>query len=434
MSILKSQSAFVALPALADHLASERDAILRDWRSQVEAEPESSILTRLSRAEFCDDIPQFLDRLCSVLRGNTKAMTGRFARCHGAQRWQHGMSLEAVTTEWGLLHEVLMDHIAGATRQGIELGPSSLHAAYRLLGEQIRHGIAFSLAEFDKRQRMEAEARMRDLEAVCAQHDEKDKRRGRNLHEASHDLRGSLQLVQMLCDLLRTRPTDAKTEDIVVRLCGATENVNQLVRDLLDLARLEAGREERRIEAFDAAAVLRELCETMRPMAEAAGLKLVSRGEARLPVRGDEVKIKRIAQNLVLNALKYTEAGSVEIGWQQESAQRWLFYVRDSGPGLLSSTAGKLAQSLENAAMPDSAAAGSVPHLHALPPLAVGDSAGPHRESAAVERHGEGIGLSIVRQLCELLDAVVEVETAPGRGTMFRILVPKDYAKAGPVQ
>src|SRR5690348_18353529 len=83
VSLLKSESALVALPALAHHLAGERDAILRDWRSRVEAETESSVLTRLSHAECCDDIPQFLDRLCSVLRGNTKATTGRFARYHG---------------------------------------------------------------------------------------------------------------------------------------------------------------------------------------------------------------------------------------------------------------------------------------------------------------------------------------------------------------
>lgn len=387
------------------------------------------MLVRLSRAEFCDDIPQFLDHLCSVLRGSTRPTTGRFARYHGAQRWQHGMTVEAVTTEWGLLHAVLLDHIAAAPQKGIELDPSSLHAAYRMLGEQIHHAIGSSLTEFDKRQRVEAEARMRDLEAACAQHDEKDKLRGRNLHEASHDLRGSLQLVQMLCELLKTRSADPGIHDIVVRLCGATGNVNQLVRDLLDLARLEAGREEFHLYAFDAATVLRELCDTMRPMAEAKGLKLEARGKSNLPVRGDALKIKRIAQNLVLNALKYTDAGYVEVGWQQAPADRWLFYVRDSGPGLLSSTAGKLAHSLENAAAPDDAEGGAAPHLQALPPLPIADGPGSQGESAAVERHGEGIGLSIVRQLCELLDAVVEVESAPGRGTLFRILVPIDYSQ-----
>jgi signal transduction histidine kinase len=427
VSELESRSAFVALPALAKHLASARDAILRDWRSRVEAETESSALTRLSRAEFCDDIPQFLDRLCAVLRGSTTAGTDRFARYHGAQRWQHGSSLQAVTGEWGLLHEVLMDHIAGAPLQGVELDPPSLHAAYRILAEQIRHGIASSIVEFDKRQCVEAEARMQDLEAACVQHDEKDKQRGRSLHEASHDLRGSLQLVQMLCDLLKTRQTDSQTHGIVVRLCNAAENVNQLMRDLLDLARLEAGREERHIDAFDAAAVLRELCDTMRPMAEAEGLTLATRGDAQLPVRGDALKVRRIAQNLVLNALKYTQAGSVEVGWQQESALRWLFYVRDSGPGLHCSTAAELARSLEDAATPGGAEMDAAPHLRALPPLVVQEDAEPAGESAVVERHGEGIGLSIVRQLCELLDAVVEVESAPARGTMFRILIPNDY-------
>lgn len=428
---LKSSAALMALPALAKYLAGERDAILRAWRSRVEAETEATMLTRLSRTEFCDDIPQFLDRLCAALRGTATPAIGRSARSHGAQRWQHGMSVEAVAGEWGLLHEVLADHIAGASAHGLEIDAPSLHAAYHILAEQVSRGIALSVAEFDKRQRVEAEARMRDLEAACAQHDEKDRQRGRSLHEASHDLRGSLQLVQMLCDLLRRQPADPRTQDIVVRLCDATQSVNQLVRDLLDLARLEAGREERHIDGFDAAVALRDMCDAMRPMAVAEGLELTTRGDPRLPVRGDALKIRRIAQNLVLNALKYTRAGVVEVGWQQESPQRWLFYVRDSGPGLLDSTAARLAHSLEEAAVPGDAAADATPHLHELPRLPVAAASGSNGGSAVVERHGEGIGLSIVRQLCELLDAVVEVESVPGRGTMFRILVPRDYPETG---
>lgn len=428
---LKSSAALMALPTLARYLANERDAILRAWRSRVDAETEASVLTRLSRAEFRDDIPQFLDRLCAALRGTATPATGRFARSHGAQRWQHGMSVEAIAGEWGLLHEVLADHIAGASAHGVEVDAPSLHAAYRILAEQIGRGIALSVAEFDKRQRIEAEARMRDLEAACAQHDEKDRQRGRSLHEASHDLRGSLQLVQILCDLLRRQPADPRTQEIVVRLCDATQSVNQLVRDLLDLARLEAGREKRHIDALDAAVELRDLCEAMQPMAAAEGLELTTRGDPRLPVRGDRLKIRRIAQNLVLNALKYTRAGVVEVGWHPESPHRWLFYVRDSGPGLMDSTAAKLGRSLEEAAVPGDAAADTTPHLHELPRLPVDAVPVPSGGSAAVERHGEGIGLSIVRQLCELLDAVVEVESAPGRGTMFRILMPTDYPEAG---
>lgn len=431
MAILNPPSAFVALPTLAQYLAGGRDAILRDWRSRVEAETEPSALTRLSHAEFCDDIPQFLDHLCAVLRGSVGAGTGQSARDHGMQRWQHGISLEVVAREWGLLHEVLLDHVAAAPGHGVEIDRSSLHAVYRILAEQIHRGIASSVMEFAKRQRVEAEARMRDLEVACAQNDEKDKQRARSLHEASHDLRGSLQLVQMLCDLLNARQADARTRDIVVRLSDAAGSVIQLVRDLLDLARLEAGREIRHVESFDAAAELRELCASMRPLAEAEGLTLATRGDAQLLVRGDALKIRRIAQNLVLNALKYTRAGSVEVGWQQESPLRWLFYVRDSGPGLRSSTAGKLARCLGNAAAPSGAGANLAPHLRALPPLMIGASPASRGEAAVVERHGEGIGLSIVRQLCELLDAVVEVESAAGRGTMFRILVPTDYPRDG---
>lgn len=427
MSTLQAPAAAVALPALADYLARKQDAILTDWRSRVEADAESSALARLSRAEFCDHIPQFLDRLCGALRGTDPTVTGRFARYHGAQRWQHGISLESVTREWGLLHEVLMCHIAEAPRQMVGLDRSSLNAVYRMLAEQINHGIEFSLSEFDKRQRLKAETQLCELETVCAEHDENDKQRGRNLHEASHDLRGGLQVVQTMCELLKRRALDPETQDIVKRLCAATGNVNHLVHDLLDLARLEAGREERRIGAFDAAALLHQLCDTLRPAAEAEGLTLLTQGEASLPVRGDALKIRRIAQNLILNALKYTPAGAVEVGWAPESEQRWLFYVRDSGPGLPPATARNLAQSLNDTATLDSGETDAEFHQREVARFADDRAIGDVHDQSAMERRGEGIGLAIVRQLCELLDAVVELESQPGRGAMFRILVPTDY-------
>src|SRR5699024_5750844 len=177
-------------------------------------------------------------------------------------------------------------------------------------------------------QRLEAEARVRDLEAVAEQRDDLDLQRGQGLHQASHDLRSNLQVIRLSCHSLRRRPLDKTTGAIVERLWHAIDGLSQLFNDMLDLARLEAGREECQIDQFDAAAVLRELCETMQSIAESRGLALHVNGVDSLPVSSDAVKLRRIAQNLILNALGYTSAGSVEIGWQAEPPTCWSFYVR----------------------------------------------------------------------------------------------------------
>lgn len=413
------------MSALAYRLLRDQATILAQWRSRVEEQNFSSVLAQLSLAEFSNHIPDVLDRLSAVLRGDESASLKNFAAQHGAHRWQHGTSLSVVTQEWRFLHQVLMDHLAAAADEEPPIPPAALHQAYRLLSDEIHQAIAASLVEFDSYRRTEAEARMRDLEAVLEQREEQAKLLGKELHGVSHDLRGSFQLLKTACQLLKTRWLDSEAQQIVATIGVATDNLNQLLRDLLDLARLEAGREERHLRDFDAAALLQDLTASMRPAAEAEGLSLLADGPDSLPVCGDAVKIKRIAQNLILNALKYTPAGSVQVGWKPESEKRWLFEVRDSGPGLKSSTAEGLAHGLEEAEQDENL----VDHepLRDLPDQGERRRAGNATGSAPIEGHGEGIGLSVVHQLCELLDAVLEVESEPGRGAMFRVLLPTSY-------
>lgn len=133
-------------------------------------------------------------------------------------------------------------------------------------------------------------------------------------------------------------------------------------------------------------------------------------GADTLPVRSDEAKLRRIAQNLILNALKYTTAGSVEIGWQAEPPSHWSFHVRDSGPGLPDSTADALAAGLEDADDGGERAAA--------------EQASEPRASGQPQTHGEGVGLAIVHRLCVLLNALLDIDSDSGHGTTFRIRLP----------
>jgi signal transduction histidine kinase len=91
-------------------------------------------------------------------------------------------------------------------------------------------------------------------------------------------------------------------------------SLHSMLDDVMGLARLQAGHEQRDIKPIDASALMRELCDNLQPLAVARGLFLMHDGPAAFAVEGDAVKLQRITQNLLINAFKYTQQG-VTVKW-----------------------------------------------------------------------------------------------------------------------
>ena len=144
-------------------------------------------------------------------------------------------------------------------------------------------------------------------------------------------------------------------------------------------------------------------------------------------VDGDAVKIRRIAQNLILNAVKYTRKGGVSVSWGDGEARdfkRWCLTIADTGPGLHTASGQPLAAALDPAHEPSSPAkAAAAQAASAQSQDSIATSPGFRSMHA-----GEGIGLSIVKRLCEMLDATIEMESIKDQGTTFRILFPRHYS------
>ncbi|MGH8238873.1 MAG: sensor histidine kinase, partial [Steroidobacteraceae bacterium] len=163
-------------------------------------------------------------------------------------------------------------------------------------------------------------------------------------------------------------------------------------------------------------------------------LFLKCEGPAELLVQGDSTKVHRILQNLVLNALKVTQSGGIRVTWEagetSADANQWALCVQDTGPGFKSATpirkalkeATEAAQDIEQQADGDGPAS-----LSADPaPTLASESASRGQRLPP----GEGIGLSIVKRLCELLDASIELQSESGQGTTFRVIFPRRYSEA----
>jgi two-component system CheB/CheR fusion protein len=230
--------------------------------------------------------------------------------------------------------------------------------------------------------------------------------RGAFLRSSFHDLRGSFGIIVGAAALLNTMDTHHEREKILEMLRRNLIKISEMMNQMLDYSRLESGEEKLHVKSFNAGSLLTELCAGSEQLAAEKGLFIHFEGPANLVVEGDGVKVRRIAQNLILNALKYTVEGGINIGWQANEpgnaqVSTWTFIVSDTGPGLSERLLAKMNGTENQDSSPD--------------------------QQPNTEGHGEGIGLFIIKRLCEILKADITVKSQAGAGTTFQVILPQSY-------
>ncbi len=432
--------ACVQLHTLAAHLDAQRPTILEQWRVATEGVPGLSVASSLTRRQFNDHIPGVLETLGDTLRAwpNSPSLEVRregqdHVAGHGLQRWQQGYQLRDVTREWGQLQTCLQNVLEHYAEAHLHLEPEVMPAARRTLAQLCWDGISDSVTQYWHLHQAEAAGHVSDLNKAIATLANLDRARAEAWREAAHDLRGSVTVVTGTSSILEQKdlaePARAKFLDMLQR---GVASLHDMLNDLMNLARLEAGQEQRQVAPFDAGALIGDFCASSVPLAERSGLYLRTEGPTTLLVEGDRTKVQRILQNLLLNALKYTREGGITVRWhagQDQQRASWMFCVEDTGPGLDAGPGAPLAQQLYDATQTAHETDGTLEGMS-------GDGGGVAAaetvpaQSQPLPQHqrpGEGVGLSIVKRLCELLDASIELETSPGKGSTFRITLPTRY-------
>jgi signal transduction histidine kinase len=309
--------------------------------------------------------------------------------------------------------------------------------AARALAELCGQGVSESTTRYFHLQQTEAEGHVRDLEQTLGLAQELERRRAELLRQAAHDLRGHVGVVKNVTSGLTQEIVPEAARDEFLRLLQkSVSSLHAMLDDVMNLARLQAGHELRDVAPFDAAGVLHDVVEHLQPLARERGLFLRADGPGSLTVDSDEIKVRRIVMNLLINAIKYTTQGGVTVRWgdsRNQDSARWMVCVEDTGPGFHAGPGGPLAEALEQATYGSrdvelQAATDGEPRPDA-------EGAGTPRPADSRPVHqeaGEGIGLSIVKRLCELLDATLEMDSTPGEGTIFRVMLPRQYPGTPP--
>jgi signal transduction histidine kinase len=214
----------------------------------------------------------------------------------------------------------------------------------------------------------------------------------------SHELRTPLNAIIGYSDLLLMGVPDGVPDPArrqVERIRSASTSLLHLVEEVLSFSRVEAGKEDIRISPVELGAVVRDCVALIEPLASEKGLELnVSVPDTPLKVVTDERKVRQILTNLLSNAAKFTETGSIEVTARAANGEVAID-VRDTGIGI----------SPENIER-------------------IFDPFWQVEQSATRRFGGTGLGLGVARKLAKLLEGRLEVQSGVGEGSVFTLVLP----------
>ncbi len=427
----RSSNSKKAVNEIAAFLFNRRETLLNNWRSTCEADPIIKKVSVLGREEFNNLIPIILDILEQrILGAASEADAAVAARAHGLHRWQKSFALPELLRELHHLTLIILDEMKLFRQLFPKYDPDKVIDAQRHITAIMNDTMRGSIDKHDELQRLQAAERAAGLEQALEEMQDLSRQRGDLLRSSSHDLRSGVGLSMGAAYFLQMEDlSQEERQQYVDMLNRNLSHVQEMLTNLMDLARLEAGYEPVQVEEFDAAQLLVELVNAAQAKAAERGLILRADGPERLLVKTDRLKVYRIAQNLVVNALTHTPSqkshpGLVSVSWSGENDWRWGFSVQDSGPGLPTHLLELFYKQLKPIVEETSVLSPDEGQPVAVRPS--GDHQiplGPELEKpeARNREKGEGVGLQIVKRLCELIGATMEIESIEGRGTLFRV-------------
>ncbi len=228
------------------------------------------------------------------------------------------------------------------------------------------------------------------------------------LASMSHELRTPLNAIIGYSEMLREEAQERKLDDFVAdleKIGFAGHHLLTLINDILDLSKIEAGKMELNMEAFNVRSLVRDVVTTARPLAERNGNRL----EADCAIEGemllDPTRVRQVLLNLLSNACKFTRDGTIRMeATRTGDGNGWVeFHVSDTGIGMTEEQMGRLFEAFSQA-----------------------------EASTAAKYGGTGLGLAISRRFCRMMGGDVEVRSEAGRGSTFTVRLPAVAAQPAP--
>ncbi|MGH7318204.1 MAG: ATP-binding protein [Candidatus Rokuibacteriota bacterium] len=225
---------------------------------------------------------------------------------------------------------------------------------------------------------------------------------GRPVHVADAQS-ATIGYSEMLQEEAQDLQQDALIPDLG-KINAAGKHLLELINAVLDLSKIEAGRMELYLETFSVPTLVGEIAAVIQPLAAKNGTRLDVRCDPAVGgMHADLTKVRQALFNLLSNACKFTERGTVTLSARREPDNGWIvFDVTDTGIGMTAEQMGRLFQEFSQA------------------------------EASTSRRYGgTGLGLALSRRLCRLMGGEVTVASEPGRGSTFTVRLPAQGKEPG---
>jgi signal transduction histidine kinase/DNA-binding response OmpR family regulator len=270
-----------------------------------------------------------------------------------------------------------------------------LTAAFNAMIMQLRH----SFVTLEQR----VVERTQELQIAKEKAEAANQAKSAFLSNMSHELRTPLNSILGFSNLMRQDPLipDSQHQNLdIINRSG--EYLLRLINDILDMAKIESGRVQLEDKPFDLGAMLHDITDMMRMRAEDNGLQLLFDQTSLFPryIVGDEARLRQILINLLGNAIKYTQQGSVSLrlGMKQNKISHMLFEIEDTGIGISSEDQQYVFEPFVQVGKRDI-------------------------------NKGTGLGLAITHQFVQMMGGSISLQSEPGKGSLFRVELPLNEAK-----
>lgn len=216
----------------------------------------------------------------------------------------------------------------------------------------------------------------------------------------SHELRTPMNAVIGFSQLLLRQRQNSLTPqqvDMMERILNNGKHLLTLIDDILDLSKIEAGRLDLKLEAFNLAKLVSATTDELRSLADEKHLVLQVHAELQNPhVINDSVRLRQILVNLLSNAIKFTETGTVQVEVKEISPERLVITVKDTGIGIAQDDLNHIFEEFRQI-----------------------------DQTTTRKYSGTGLGLAITESLVQLMQGIITVESKPGQGSTFSIELPR---------
>lgn len=398
----------------SQRLVERIDTIVETWVATVQQDEQLESAKELTYREIRNSLPRVLHAIATMLSQTQENDIDSLVQAsleHGILRANQGYDAAEIAREYRLVRWVIFSILEPDLLQG---STAEAMRAVRLIDTAIDEVIARCFQSYTNErllelQQLQSQLRLTNQELTRLVRASKD-----NMAQLAHELKTPLTSIIGYSDLFlrqQRQPTDRQDRDNtqnlghIEKILNSGRQLLHLINDALEISRYEAGQMRLQPVPTDVRSLIDGLVEMVEPLVEAKHLELIVNYErAPAQVVTDSLRLQQVISNLLSNAIRYTESGSITLSCHQVSEQAWALQVSDTGIGITPEDQQQIYD----------------PYFRVV----VGDQ--------AYLPNSTGLGLAIVSRLVKLLQGKIELQSAAGIGSTFKLILPLTVELAAP--